>query len=135
MDYVGLIIIRKDGKMLFQLRDNKKNISDPNKWGLFGGGMHINEIPEEAIIREIKEELGVRINKKDLSLIMKIPFFKENRYIFRIDWDKKISDLKLNEGKDLGYFSIKEILIKKNVVFVLRMFLMFYPLIKLLNKT
>ncbi len=134
MDYAGSIIERKDGKMLFQLRDDNKKIYNPNQWGLFGGGIKFKETPKKAIIREIKEELDLDINEKDLKFLIKIPFLKGRRYIFKINLNKKTSELKLNEGSDLDYFSIKEILIKKNVVPSLRNFLFFYPLINFFRR-
>ena len=38
-----LCIISKNKKYLLQLRDNIKNIKDPNTWGLFGGHLKKNE--------------------------------------------------------------------------------------------
>jgi len=42
---------------MLQRRDNKKNIPFPNKLGTFGGQIEDNECPEEAMKRELMEEL------------------------------------------------------------------------------
>ena len=51
-------VIFKDEKFLLQLRDNKPNIPYPNTWAFFGGGVEEGEKHEEALKRELKEELG-----------------------------------------------------------------------------
>uniref|UniRef100_UPI000A7E2674 NUDIX domain-containing protein n=1 Tax=Pelagibacter ubique TaxID=198252 RepID=UPI000A7E2674 len=64
---VHAIILFK-GKYFIQKRDNKKNIHFPNFWGLFGGKIKNNELKIDAIIREIKEETNLKINKPKKNL-------------------------------------------------------------------
>ena len=52
---------KKLNKYLFFLRDNKFDIVNPNMWSTLGGGIEINESPEEALKREIKEESNIKI--------------------------------------------------------------------------
>lgn len=131
MDYAGVIIEYVDKKMLFQLRDNKKSIPNPNRWGIFGGGIEENELPVDAAVRELDEELGLKIKPADLKLIIKIPLIKNKNYIYRLKINKNISTLKLMEGQKMKYMERKELLKKKNLVPGLRIFLRAYPLISL----
>ena len=57
---VGIIL--KNKKILLQLRDNKKDIIFPNRWGFFGGEVNINENHNFAIKRELNE--GIKFIKK-----------------------------------------------------------------------
>ena len=57
MQEVVKAVIYKDGKYLFQLRDNDASISYPNKWSFFGGEVDKGENLEEALKRELVEEL------------------------------------------------------------------------------
>ena len=50
-------IITCNGKLLLEKR------RDSDTWGLVGGGVKDSEEPLDAIAREIKEELGIRIPK------------------------------------------------------------------------
>ena len=50
-------IITCNGKLLLERR------RDSNTWGLVGGGVKKQEAPVDAIVREIYEELGLRISK------------------------------------------------------------------------
>ena len=59
----GIIIENNKGEVLLQLRDNKPNILYPNQWVLPGGGIEKNEAPKEAVKREIKEELEIKLKK------------------------------------------------------------------------
>ena len=117
----SIIIEKDDGKFLFQLRDNKPNINNPNKWGLFGGGIKKDESPINAAIRELKEELDLSVKEKDLELVLSMPLIK--KYVYKLKINKGLHELKLKEGADMQFFSIEEILKKKNVVGSLRWFL------------
>mgnify|MGYP001585286832 CR=1 FL=1 len=133
MDYVGIIIENEEGKMLFQLRDNKPEIMNRSRWGLFGGGIKENEKPIEAGIRELKEELSIKVKENQLSHFITVPSFKKNSYIFKLRLQKEIN-LKLREGASMKFFTISEILKEKNVVKSLRFLLLIYPFISIIKK-
>lgn len=57
-DVAGVILIRKDGSVLLQHRDDKPHIFYPGLWCYPGGGVEIGETFEEAARRELFEETG-----------------------------------------------------------------------------
>jgi 8-oxo-dGTP pyrophosphatase MutT (NUDIX family) len=59
-DAVVAIIRLEDGRYLMQLRDERPDIWFPGHWGCFGGAMDPGESPEEALSRELYEELEFR---------------------------------------------------------------------------
>ena len=64
--YVSTVaLIDWQGKVLISLRSKKSFLS--NHWEFPGGKIKKNEAPEDAVIREIKEELSLDINKKSLN--------------------------------------------------------------------
>ncbi len=127
MDYAG-VLLEKEGKFLFQLRDCKPNISNPHKWGIFGGGIETGETPKIAAMRELKEELNLDVKGSQLLLVAKINSFNKKYYIYYSKIDLPISNLDLAEGVSIGHFSLKQILFKRNVVLTLRLFLFLYYL-------
>ena len=70
MKQIAAIILENDkGEFLLALRDNKSWIPFPNHWDLIGGHVEEGETPEEALVREVKEELDIDI--KDYSFFKK----------------------------------------------------------------
>ncbi len=66
-DFVGTkIALINNGQVLACLRDNKPDIHFPGMWDLPGGGRENDETPFQAVAREIKEELGIIITKREV---------------------------------------------------------------------
>lgn len=65
---VGAIfcIIVKDGKVLMELRKNK---FDAGMYSLVGGCMEDGETVKQAAVREIKEEVNLVVQERDLEVI------------------------------------------------------------------
>ncbi|NEQ51053.1 MAG: NUDIX domain-containing protein, partial [Leptolyngbya sp. SIO3F4] len=55
---VAIAIIQQDDKFLMQLRDDFPHILFPGHWGFFGGHLEPGETADQAIRRELKEEIG-----------------------------------------------------------------------------
>ena len=129
MNYAGIIIENVRGQILFQLRDNKPNLLNSNLWSIFGGGIEKGETPKEAAVREIYEELGIKIKQEELRIILIVPTsLAKLNYIYGLKTDARFNKAKLKEGAKMQYLSINEFLRKKNVVPSLRTFLKVYKL-------
>ena len=55
--YTAKAIICFEQQILLQLRDNIDGIYYPDHWGLLGGEVELGETSEEAVERELAEEL------------------------------------------------------------------------------
>ena len=60
-DASAVIITDDQDRYLLQRRDDKPDIFYPGCLGLFGGALEDGETFEEAAIREVQEELGLRL--------------------------------------------------------------------------
>tara|TARA_Y100000310_G_scaffold272474_1_gene287436 strand:+ start:3868 stop:4278 length:411 start_codon:yes stop_codon:yes gene_type:complete len=105
---VTLIAVNKKGEVLAFLRDDIPDIKYPGKWDLLGGHIEEGESPEEAIEREIKEEIEVNIAR-----YMKFRYYEwedqiEHVYFMVLDLD--LNETPCNEGQRLDYFSKEEIM-------------------------
>ena len=102
-------VIFKEEKFLLQLRDNNPAIPYPNSWAFFGGGVDDGERHEEALKRELKEELGWC--PQILKYLSKVKNKTANCYIthYLIHCSLNDGQLILGEGQAMGWFSLDEI--------------------------
>jgi 8-oxo-dGTP pyrophosphatase MutT (NUDIX family) len=107
----AVAVILVDGsKYLMQLRDNKPTIFYPGHWGLFGGAVDGNESPEQAVRRELDEELGFR--PAEISFLTEFNFdlsFVGGKRIYRRYYEVRatgdqIASLRLTEGSAMDAF-------------------------------
>ena len=63
---VAAFVINDKGQVLLQKRSANKRFN-PNKWALCAGHVDAYESLENAILREIKEEIGIDINPNELA--------------------------------------------------------------------
>jgi 8-oxo-dGTP diphosphatase len=124
MGYSGAILRNNKGKILFQLRD--ENGRNPNKWGIFGGGIKKGENPTNALIREIKEELGINISISKILKRYRIPWI--NYYIFEVHLKNKPKKSQLREGKDMKFMKIEEFMKIKNALWRVKIFLRLFKI-------
>ena len=61
----SIALIDADDQVLIAKRPNKKHLS--GFWEFPGGKVEKGEIPENALIREVKEELNININNKCIA--------------------------------------------------------------------
>lgn len=76
-----------------------------NVWDCFGGGIEADESPKETLIREIEEELDIRVPESEiihLTSYKKFPFY----YIHFPDWLTRA--IRLGEGAGFAWFLIKD---------------------------
>lgn len=75
MVVVGAFLI-KDEKILLVLRQNTS--SEDGWYGLVGGRVESGEAVHAALMREIEEEVGLRVRYEDMQLAHVISFKKDN---------------------------------------------------------
>ncbi|VXD18055.1 NUDIX hydrolase [Planktothrix serta PCC 8927] len=107
MIQVSLAILYRDGKFLFQLRDNIPGIVHPGVWGLFGGHLEPEETPELCLKRELIEEIGYHVS--DVILFNHYADSLVNRSVFYAPLTVDLSQLVLNEGWDMGLLTPEDI--------------------------
>jgi ADP-ribose pyrophosphatase YjhB (NUDIX family) len=57
--FAGALLVDERGRYLLQRRDDRPDILHPGALGLFGGGLEAGESADEAIRRELAEEIGL----------------------------------------------------------------------------
>lgn len=106
--YAAGYIIR-DGKILLGLRSKTKMLY-PDVWDFIGGTCAPSERYEQALIREIKEEIGIEVLK-----LQKIFSFEKRDEciglcIYNItDWKGIIENKQPEENQKIGWFFFSEL--------------------------
>lgn len=106
-----LLLYNSKGEILLQHR-TKDAPYYPDYWGFFGGGIEDGESPEEALVREAKEELQIDIESPKLFKRYEIEEEKGiyERFLYLLPTDIPLDKLKQQqlEGDGIGFFSISE---------------------------
>ena len=113
MKKIAAIILENDNKeLLFYLRDNKPGIPFPNCWDLIGGHVEDGETVEEALIREVKEELGITLTEYKFYkkyVCLSGDAYPNEKFIFSGRINIPIEDITLFEGQRPQYFKRSEV--------------------------
>ena len=117
----SLWIINKNRNLLIQKRALTKR-TNPGKWSITGGAAKAGESSENACVREVFEEIGLKLKPGDIKLLSRI-FGK--RIVFDdyvIVYDLSLGDLVLQEEevtevKWAGIDEIKDLFSKGMFVF------------------
>ena len=111
MKRVAKIALFKNNKILLELRDDKPDILFPNHWTLVGGGIANGESAEDAVKREVSEELNYELNEAEfISTCVshdESPPAEINLFFGKINCE--IEDLELKEGQEIRFFSFDQL--------------------------
>jgi predicted dehydrogenase/8-oxo-dGTP pyrophosphatase MutT (NUDIX family) len=109
---VAALIVLPDGRYLLQRRDPLPQIFYPDHWGCFGGAIDDGEKPDEALLRELREELGFDIEPGSYCRFTETTFdygfaglgvMPRIYYAVMLDW-RSLDRLALGEGSDFAAF-------------------------------
>lgn len=109
---VSLGFLRNRDKILLYLRDDRQDISYPNHWALLGGQIEQGETPQDALEREIQEEIGCKAF--NISFVSRLDIVNNPMcedytiFLFKGEMRHRLQDMHLTEGQKLGYFTLEE---------------------------
>jgi 8-oxo-dGTP diphosphatase len=113
LEKIASIIFENDkGEFLLYLRDGKPGIPFPYHWDLFGGHIEEGETPDQALVREVKEELDYDLKEYKFFkeyLCLEGDAYPNIKFIYSGKINLPIEDITLLEGERLQYFSKEEI--------------------------
>lgn len=103
---VTIYVINNKKQILLQRRSKNRRFC-PNMLGVIAGHVEYNEVPIECAIRELKEEIGIKVNKTNIynlydRYLVKEKFNNHFMYSFYTICDKKEEDFKIQK-EELSY--------------------------------
>ncbi len=109
---VGACIFNEDGKILLTLRGEKAK-NERGKWEIPGGAVEFGETIEQALKREIEEELDIKIELIEMLQLCDHIIPEDNQHWVSPTYICKIIDgvpknLEPDKCDEIGWFSIEE---------------------------
>ena len=106
----GFLYNPKKKEVLLHKRDNNTNIS-PDKWAFFGGSSEGEETPVQTFIREMYEELSIRVSDTEAIPLREYLNVERDtyRYIFYVVSDKRKEEMVLGEGADFDWIPLDKV--------------------------
>lgn len=116
------LIVTADERYLMQLRDEKPGIFFPGWWGCFGGAVEPGESPQEAIRRELDEEVGWRPARVEPFATLGLDFsfaghgvLPRHFFVAGVD-EAEVAGMRLAEGRNLALIPGAELLAMPRVI-------------------
>ena len=106
-----ILLFDRSGKLLIYLRDDKPEIPFPNHWDLFGGHLEQGESPEQALVREVREELGVELKQWQFFRRYEClagDAYPNIKFIYYAVIGSLADELRLYEGQRLASIGVEE---------------------------
>jgi 8-oxo-dGTP diphosphatase len=106
--FAGVVLVDRRGWILLQERDEFPAI-DPEKWGLVGGHVDVDEDVEVAAYRELLEETGVRLPANTLRAWREIEVFHavygtdDRMHVYVAATELTDADIVCGEGRQIVF--------------------------------
>ena len=122
-DAVAAILVDPQGRYVLQRRDDKPDIFFPGHWGCFGGAVEAGEPPVDAMRRELREELELIVDERDLAYFTEMDFdfgplggAKVFRKFYEVHLTPaSVASLRLHEGSAVRHFDAEALLLRERV--------------------
>jgi 8-oxo-dGTP diphosphatase len=101
-----------NSRLVVYLRDDNPAIPFPNQWDLFGGHLEAAETPEQALVREVREEVGVELTQWNFFRVYQCTrgdVYPNIKHIYWAQIYQSSAQLTLNEGQRLMSIGLNEL--------------------------
>ena len=117
---IAVFFVNDNKELLLQKRSPNKRFS-PNKGGLCAGHVDSGETPEKTALREIKEELGIKLSPGDLRIleerdVLKLESNSRLTRMYYVIYNKNDFTIQTEELSEVKWFNIDDVIdrIKNN---------------------
>lgn len=100
---VAVIFVNSKGELLLHLRDDKPHIANPNLWGIIAGRLEAGETVEEALLREVEEEIGLQLQQ--YAFFTTVVESTGPLHVYSALLEEEAEQLHLTEGQKIAFFT------------------------------
>ena len=113
---IAVFFVNDNKELLLQKRSPNKRFS-PNKWGLCAGHVDSGETPDSTALREIKEELGIKLSPGDLRIleereVLKLESHSRLTRMYYVIYNGNDFTIQTEELSEVKWFNIDELMKK-----------------------
>ena len=107
---IAVLILYNDQKQFLLQHRSKDAPRLPNHWGFFGGGIEEGETPEQALARELIEEIEYEVDAPQFVFAQKFMYGEDEntKYVFVEKYDPR-KDLIQHEGQGMGWWKLEDL--------------------------
>ncbi|EKD25629.1 MAG: hypothetical protein ACD_80C00011G0016 [uncultured bacterium (gcode 4)] len=112
----GMIFENDKKQILLLLRDNKPNIPFPNTWDMIGWHVEDDETFEEALVREVQEEIEIDLKQQEYTFFREYfcpstkDAYENIKHIYYGKINIPVEEIRLHEWQRVQYFDYDEIM-------------------------
>ena len=109
--WAGGFLYDPDANAVFLHHRDSNTKYNPNKWAFFGGLNEGNETPTQCFIRELKEEIGLKVTQDQVVPLREYMNVELNTYrmVFYVQSSVPPEELTLGEGAGFGWVYLDKI--------------------------
>ncbi len=104
-DGAMVILVNREGHILLMHRDDRDGVLHRDKWSIVGGGVEAGETPEDAVRREVFEEIGVEVEPSYLLRVVDTEERGHRISVFVAALDRPAGGLRLGQGQEVRFFT------------------------------
>ncbi len=106
----GFLYDRHTSSIFLHKRDGNTP-SSPHKWAFFGGRSESGETDIECFVREIGEEIGLRVQPAEVKRLREYMNTDANQYrvVFYVEKAVPVEQLVLGEGAGFAWIKLSEV--------------------------
>jgi 8-oxo-dGTP diphosphatase len=106
-----VLLFDRRNRLLVYLRDKKPSIPFPDHWDFFGGHVEEGESPATALVREVREEIGIELEQWNFFrryVCTEGDAYPNIKHLYWAKIDKIAEELTLYEGQRLSSIAPEE---------------------------